>query len=85
VGHGVRRALAAGLVGLAVLPVSLLAGCGNQARQQSGDHRPDPRASTEGARIETPQPASQLPSAGATVQPQTPLGPAGGSDTSQNR
>lgn len=64
-----RRVLAAGLVGVGALPLALLAGCGNQAQKQANDVRPDPRASTQGARVVPPGPAGVLSSSGPTAAP----------------
>jgi hypothetical protein len=63
-----RRALAAGLAGLAAVPVLLLTACGNAEHKVTNDLRPDPRASTEGARLAYPQPIES----GVAVKP-TPI------------
>jgi hypothetical protein len=43
---------------LAALPAALLVACGNADHKVSKDERPDPRASTQGARSELPAPIS---------------------------
>ncbi len=46
---GGRRRLIAGIAGLGVASAILLAACGNADNKVTGDTRPDPRASTQGA------------------------------------
>ena len=53
-----RRRIAVSLAGLAAVPALLLAACGNADRTVNNDNRPDPKASTEGAIQELPQPVS---------------------------
>jgi hypothetical protein len=53
-----RRRIAVTLAGLAAVPALLLAACGNADRTVTNDNRPDPKASTEGAIQELPQPVS---------------------------
>jgi hypothetical protein len=50
--------MAACLAGLAAAPALLLVACGNADRTVNNDNRPDPKASTEGAIVELPQPVS---------------------------
>ncbi len=53
-----RRRIALSLAGLAAVPALLLVACGNADHKVTNDNRPDPRASTEGARSQLPQPVS---------------------------
>jgi hypothetical protein len=53
-----RRRIAVSLAGLAAVPALLLAACGNADRTVTNDNRPDPKASTEGAIQELPQPVA---------------------------
>jgi hypothetical protein len=55
---GGRRRIAVSLAGLAAVPALLLVACGNADHKVTNDNRPDPRASTEGARSQLPQPVS---------------------------
>jgi hypothetical protein len=59
------RRVTLGLTTTALIGVSLLSGCGNAAKKQATDTRPEPNASTEGARQVYPSaaPAGALPSA----------------------
>ncbi|MCW2545683.1 MAG: hypothetical protein JWN96_143 [Mycobacterium sp.] len=51
-----RRRIAVCLAGLVAAPALLLVACGNADRTVNNDNRPDPKASTEGAIVELPQP-----------------------------
>jgi hypothetical protein len=59
------RRVTLGLTTTALIGVSLLSGCGNAVEKQSTDTRPEPNATTEGARQVYPSAAPQgaLPSA----------------------
>jgi hypothetical protein len=72
------RRVALGLTTTALIGVSLLSGCGNAAEKQSTDTRPEPNASTEGARQVYPSaaPEGALPSA-------SPLPGSGGREGAQ--
>jgi hypothetical protein len=54
--------LAVGLVSLVAVPAVLLSACGNADHKISQDNRPDPRASTQGARSALPTPLPSDPS-----------------------
>jgi hypothetical protein len=56
-----RRGLALGIAALALVPVGILAGCGNGALKQRDDTRPEPNASTEGVRSVFPTPDLPTP------------------------
>jgi hypothetical protein len=56
-----RRGLALGIAGLALLPIGILAGCGNGVVKQRDDTRPEPNASTEGVRSVYPTPGVPTP------------------------
>ncbi len=68
------RRVTVGLTATVLVGASLLSGCGNAVKKQSTDTRPEPNASSEGARSVYPSAAPQgaLPSA-------TPLPGSGGS------
>jgi hypothetical protein len=51
-----RRRIAVSLVGLAAVPVVLLAACGNAEHKIRDDNAPDPRASTVGVQSALPAP-----------------------------
>jgi hypothetical protein len=51
-----RRRIAVSLVGLAAVPVVLLAACGNAEHKISQDNGPDARASTVGVQSALPAP-----------------------------
>jgi hypothetical protein len=59
------RRVTVGLTTTALVGVSLLSGCGNAVQKQSTDTRPEPNASSEGARQVYPSaaPAGALPTA----------------------
>jgi hypothetical protein len=65
-----RRGLALGVAALALLPVGILAGCGNGGIKQRDDSRPEPNASTEGVRSVYPSPGAPTPQ-GSFVAPRT--------------
>jgi len=56
-----RRRLALSLAGLVAVPALLLAACGNAGQKTSQDNRPDARSSTNGARVEYPEPVGSIP------------------------
>ena len=75
-----RRRLAVSLAGLAAAPALLLAACGNADHKVAKDTRPDPRASTEGARTVLPAPVpsnSQLDSPAGDIPPEDQVSQAG--------
>jgi hypothetical protein len=57
--------VALGVAALAMLPIGLVAACGNATLKQRDDTRPEPNASTEGVRSVYP-----------SLPPPTPLGTA---------
>ena len=65
-----RRGLALGIAALALLPIGILAGCGNGALKQRDDSRPEPNASTEGVRSVFPTVGAPTPQ-GTFVAPRT--------------
>lgn len=70
------RRLALGLVGLAVTPALVLAGCGNAGVKQRDDTRPEPNASTEGVRSIYPSaapPEAVEPTIGIRSGPPSPV------------
>ena len=72
-----RRRVALGVAALAMLPIGLVAACGNATLKQRDDTRPEPNASSEAARQVYPSaaPAGALPTASPN--------PGSGGDVSQ--
>lgn len=74
-----RRRLAVGIAALALVPIGILAGCGNGAVKQRDDTRPEPNATTEGVQSiyptalpPTPQSTYQVPRSGPPSPGLTP-------------
>lgn len=65
-----RRRLALGIAALSLVPVGILAGCGNGAVKQRDDTRPEPNPSTEGVRSVYPTAPPPTPE-GAFVVPRS--------------
>jgi hypothetical protein len=71
-----RRRLALGIAGLALVPVGILAGCGNAQQLQRTDTRPEPNASTEGVRSVYPTAPPPVPEGPIVVPHSGPPSPA---------
>jgi hypothetical protein len=70
-----RRRLAAGLLGLAALPVAVLVGCADSNRDVGGDQGPDPKGSNPALVTVTPGPVPPEVTTASVAAPRTGSSP----------